>query len=206
MVGDRLDIAAAKNPAEAAASTQHESGSWFANNVLDPFIHGTGVVQVYNTFADKKDQIALPETHQAKTFSADWAVQSLSGAAGAIIPYVLAGKVMGSGMRALGGELGLQGGAARFMASESAAQIMGAGAYDFIKAPNQGETRFGNAVGTMAGFSVFEGGNKLLSKAVPMAATTQISRLALTGVGRFGVGAVGGLTSRSLVRKPPCSS
>ncbi len=113
-------------------------------------------VQVYNTFADKKNQVALPETHQAKTFSVDWAVQSLSGAAGAIIPYVLAGKAMGSGMRALGGELGLQGGAARFMASESAAQIMGAGAYDFIKAPNQGETRLGNAVGTMAGFSVFE--------------------------------------------------
>ncbi|CAN5696909.1 hypothetical protein BH10CYA1_BH10CYA1_04910 [soil metagenome] len=195
MVGDRLDIAAAKNPAEAAASTEHESGSWLANNVLDPFIHGTGVVQVYNTFADKKNQVALPETHQAKTFSVDWAVQSLSGAAGAIIPYVMAGKAMGSGMRALGGELGLQGGAARFMASESAAQIMGAGAYDFIKAPNQGETRVGNAVGTMAGFAVFEGGNKLLSKAVPTAATTQISRLALTGVGRFGVGAVGGLTS-----------
>jgi isoamylase len=195
LVGDRLDITALNKPADAATSTQHDSSSWFANNVLDPFIHGTGVVQVYNTFADKKDQITLPETHQAKTFSVDWAVQSLSGAAGAIIPYVIAGKVMGSGMRALGGELGLQGGAARLMASESAAQILGAGAYDFVKAPNQGETRIGNAVGTMAGFAVFEGGNHMLSKAIPTAATTQISRLALTGVGRFGVGAVGGLTS-----------
>ncbi|HEY9734006.1 MAG TPA: isoamylase [Drouetiella sp.] len=194
MVGDRLNITALKNPADAANS-QHDSSSWFANNVLDPFIHGTGVVQVYNTFADKKDQISLPETHQAKTFSVDWAVQSLSGAAGAIVPYVIAGKVMGAGMRSLGGELGLQGGAARFMASESAAQIMGAGAYDFIKAPNQGETRIGNAVGTMAGFAVFEGGNHMLGKAVPSAGTTQLSRLALTGVGRFGVGAVGGLTS-----------
>ncbi|MBS2001950.1 MAG: glycogen-debranching protein [Cyanobacteria bacterium SZAS LIN-5] len=195
MVGDRLDITAANKPAEAASSTQHDSSSWFASNVLDPFIHGTGVVQVYNTFADKKDQIALPETHQAKMFSVDWAVQSLSGAAGAIIPYVVAGKVMGSGMRALGGELGLQGGAARFMANESAAQILGAGAYDFVKAPNQGETRIGNAVGTMAGFAVFEGGNHFISKAVPTAATTQIARLGLTGAGRFGVGAVGGLTS-----------
>jgi isoamylase len=193
LVGDRLNLAGTTNPKETAPA-QHDSG-WFADNVLDPFIHGTGVVQVYNTFAADKNKIALPETHEAKTFTADWAVQGLAGAAGAIIPYVVAGKVMGSGMRALGGELGLQGGAARFMASESAAQIMGAGAYDFIKAPNQGETRTGNALATMAGFAVFEGGNQWLSKAIPTAATTQVARLALTGVGRFGVGAAGGLAS-----------
>jgi glycogen operon protein len=193
LVGERSNLTETKNPPEAAS--QHDSSSWFANNVLDPFIHGTGVVQVYNTFASDKDKIALPQTHEAKTFTADWAVQSLAGVAGAIIPYVVAGKVMGSGMKALGGELGLQGGAGRFMASGSAAQIFGAGAYDFIKAPNAGETRAGNALGTMAGFAVFEGGNHWLSKAVPLAATTGLSRMALTGIGRFGVGAAGGLVS-----------
>lgn len=194
MAGERFDIAPAK-PAEAPAQQSSESGNWFNNNVLDPFIHGSGVVQVYNTFASDKDKIKLPPSHEAKLFTVDWAVQSLSGAAGAIVPYVLAGKFMGAGMRAVGGELKLQGGAARFMASDSAAQVLGAGAYDFIKAPNPGETRIGNSVGTMAGFAIFEGGNHLIRKAVPGAVNNQFARIGLTGVGRVGVGAAGGLTT-----------
>ncbi len=188
---------AQKTSQEIAANdaNTHDSSSWFAENIMDPFIHGTGVAQAYNTFAPEKHQIHLPEYHQAKMFSGDWAVQSLSGAAGAIIPYVLAGKAVGAGMRAAGVQMGVRGGVARVLASESVAQIAGAGVYDFIKKPNQGETRFGNSIGTMAGFTVFEGGNKWLGKAIPTAASTGLTRAALTGVGRIGVGAAGGLVT-----------
>lgn len=177
------------------AAAKHESSSWLDNNVVDPFIHGTGVAQVYNTFAPEKGQIHLREYQQAKLFTGDWAVQSLSGAAGAIIPYVLAGKAVGAGMRAAGVKLGVQGSVGRVLASESVAQIAGAGAYDFIKKPNQGETRVGNSVGTMAGFTIFEGGNKWLGRVVPTAATTTLAKTALTSVGRVGVGAAGGLVT-----------
>ncbi|HEY9677137.1 MAG TPA: glycogen debranching protein GlgX [Drouetiella sp.] len=190
MAGDRLETTPTKNPPDRA---EQPSNSWLSENVLDPFIHGTGVVQVYNTFASEQGKIQAPEYHQAKTFTADWAVQSLSSAAGAVIPYVVVGKVMGAGMRRVGTELGLQGGAARLLANESAAQILGAGAYDYIKAPNQGETRLGNAIGTMASFGVFEGGNKFIKDVIPTAATTQVARVGLSTLGRVGVGAAGGV-------------
>ena len=84
--------------------------------------------------------------------------------------------------------------AGRFFASETAAQIVGAGLYDFSKQPYQGETRLGNAAGAMAGFAVFGAGNQVMHNLLPTVSST-IGNFAIEGAGRFAVGTLGGLTS-----------
>jgi glycogen operon protein len=71
---------------------------------------------------------------------------------------------------------------------------LGAGLYDFAKKPYQGETRTGNALGTMAGFAVFTGGNKAVEKLIPEV-SSGLGNATLKGAGRFAVGTLGGLTS-----------
>jgi hypothetical protein len=172
----------------AENQTDPRTQGWLADNVWHPFVNGTGVKQIYNNFAHEKlqpDYVA-----PAKILSFDWTVQSLSSAGGAILAYSLSGKVAGLGLSTLGANLGLQGTTARLLASETTAQLVGAGLYDFAKAPNQGETRLGNAAGSLAAFSLFSTGNNLL------AASKQIAESSLyTGLGRMAVGAAGGLTS-----------
>jgi hypothetical protein len=165
-----------------------QSDGWLADNVLHPFVNGTGLVRLYDTIANKPaENYHVPA---AKTFSLDWGVQSVSSAAGAILPYVVAGKLTGMGMRAVGEELGLTGASARIMANQSLAQIGGAGLYEFAQKPLDGQTRLGNAAGTVAGFAMFSGGNALLGEAAPLS-----SSLLAKVVGRTAVGAVGGLGS-----------
>jgi glycogen operon protein len=208
--GDNL-LASAQQP---TAAHDESAGSWLAENVWHPFANGTGAVQVYNTFASKP--VETYKDQPAKTFSLDWCVQNLSSTAGAIIPYVIAAKCAGGVMRAAGEGAEMQGFAGRFMASEAVAQVVGAGAYDFLKKPNQGETRVGNAAGSMLGFSVFAGGNMVLDKASPLIAGAvkkvagdtlgslapkAVSALTKIGVGtvetagKVAVGSLGGLSS-----------
>lgn len=178
-----------------APEAQPQAEVWLADNVLKPFANGTGLIQVYDTLANKPvDTYHVPT---APTFSANWCVQSVSGAAGAIVPFVIAGKATGLGMRALGEGLSLQGGAARLMASESVAQIGGAGLYEFAQKPLKGQTRTGNAAGTMAGFALFGGGELALGKtgAAFTGLTSPLERVVGKGIGRLAVGAVGGLGS-----------
>jgi hypothetical protein len=163
-----------------------------ADNVLKPFANGTGLIQVYDTIADKP--VSTYSVKAAPTFSGNWCAQTISGAAGAIIPYVVAGKVTGMGMRALGENLGLEGGAARFMASDTIAQIGGAGLYEFAQKPLAGQTRTGNAAGTMAGFAMFAGGEMALGK-VGSTLASPVERTIARGGSRVAVGAVGGLGS-----------
>jgi hypothetical protein len=173
-------------------TAQPHSDGWLADNVLKPMANGTGLIQVYDTLANKPvDTYKVPT---APTFSANWCVQSVSGAAGAILPYVIAGKATGLGMRALGEGLSLQGGAARLMASESVAQVAGAGLYEFAQKPLAGQTRLGNSAGVMAGFALFSGGELGLGKVAPMLSGS-VERAVAKGTGRLAVGAVGGLGS-----------
>ena len=165
---------------------------WLTENVLHPFFNGTGVRQIYDTLA-QKDAEPL-STEAAKPFSLNWDVQALSSAAGAIVPYVVVGKLTGMGLRGVGEGIGAQGLAGRLLASQTAAQIIGAGLYDFSKKPFQGETRLGNAAGSMAGFAVFGAGNELAQGVVP-AFSSKLAGFAVQGAARFAVGTVGGLTS-----------
>lgn len=191
-MGDKLPLQTAEQPALTSAKT--DAHDWLVDDVWRPFVNGTGVLQVYNTFSS--NPVAIQPEAQEKPFSLNWAVQSLSSAAGAIIPYVIAGKVAGAGLRSIGEEVGAQGAAAKyFFASENAAQILGAGAYEFLKKPLDGETRVGNAAGTMLGFGVFAGGNALVDRLAKPWAESAISNAVSKSVGRFTVGAAGGLAS-----------
>ncbi len=171
---------------------EQDNSHWLADNVFHPFANGTGLIQIYDTVAGKP--LDIYKVPQADTFSTDWCVQALSSAAGAIAPFVAAGKLAGVGMRTVGESMGLQGTAARIMASENIAQIAGAGLYSFAQKPGEGQTRLGQAVGTMAGFAAFAGGNALLGKYMPELQSSTANTLA-QGAGRFAVGAAGGLAS-----------
>lgn len=164
------------------------SEGWWTDNVWHPFVNGTGVTQIYNNFTEKKVEPAY--VAPAKTLSTDWAVQSLASAGGAILTYTIAGKAAGFGLERLGSSMGLQGASARFLSNETTAQIVGAAAFDFAKAPNPGETRLGNTAGSIAAFGMFAAGNRMLSSSKVFAESS-----IATGLGRIGVGAVGGLTS-----------
>lgn len=164
------------------------SQDWVSDNVLHPFANGTGLRQIYNNFASEKLEPAY--VAPAKTLSTDWLVQNLSSAAGAVLTYSIVGKATGMGLTKLGESLGVQGGAARFLASETAAQILGAGIYDLAKSPYQGETRLGNAAASVAAFGVYSAGNHMLAANKAIATSTLYS-----GLGRVAVGALGGLSS-----------
>ena len=186
MSGDHISLSHSELVSDAAVDPRAEG--WWADNVLHPFMNGTGVAQIYNNFAEKKVEPAY--VAPAKTLSSDWAVQSLSSAAGAVLTYTVVGKAAGFGLNKLGSSLGLQGGAARFLASETTAQIVGAAAFDFAKAPNPGETRLGNMAGSIAAFGTFAAGNRLLGSSQAIAQSSLYS-----GLGRVAVGAAGGLTA-----------
>lgn len=180
-----------RDPKDAPDAEQHR-GSWVENNVINPAINGSGLIQLHNTFTSKEDDWQLRPSEAAAIGSPEWMVQTLSGAAGAIVPYVLAGKVAGRALGTTAEKLGMTGTAAKFMTNRGVANVVGAGAYDFLKAPNEGETRFGNAAGGMAGFATFELGNHFLGKGTRLL-ENQALRMTATGLGRATVGAVGGL-------------
>jgi isoamylase len=193
MTAERLDAKALLAPVtSASASKESDSDSWLADNVLHPFVNGTGVLQIYDTIANKEAEPLKVE--KVSPFTLDWGVQAICGAAGAILPYVVAAKLTGGGLTAIGDKIGAQGVAGRLCASEMGAQVLGAGFYDFAKKPYQGETRAGNAAGVMAGFAVFGVGNNLAGKMLPEVASS-LGNFGIQGAGRLGVGTLGGLTS-----------
>ena len=163
------------------------SSGWLADNVLHPFVNGTGVIQLYNNFAKEKVQPAY--VAPAETLSTNWAIHSLSGAAGAVVTYALVGKATGKGLETLGTTLGVEGTAAKILSSQATANIVGAGLFDLAKSPNPGETRLGNAIGSMAAFGAFSIGNGLVGQSKAIAESGLY-----TGLGRVAVGAAGGLT------------
>jgi poly(A) polymerase len=99
----------------------------------------------------------------AEFLSAGWLAQTVSGGLGSLVPYVIAGKVAGSGLRATGSHLALEGVAAKVMQSSSTASVLGAFAYDTVREVRPGESRLGNGVAGAVGFGVFEAGNMLAS-------------------------------------------
>ena len=187
-----LDSALPSVSADAGAPEKTDS-SWLAGHVLNPFINGTGAIQLANNFRETPQA----ELEVAQTSNkVDWAIETLSSTAGAIIPYAIAAKVLHVGARQVGSALKLEAGAARIINSESLSQIAGAGLYDAAKAPNsdKGETRLGNFTGTVAGFTVFSSGNFLVGKFGSSISTSAL-RLGAESSAKVVVGALGGLTS-----------
>jgi isoamylase len=210
---------------QTADSQQHTNppaesrglAGWVEDNIAKPFVSGTGVLQIANNFREKPLEWQAPESKN----KAEWAVQTLSSAVGALAMYIPAGKATGgvlkalgrsadSGLIALGSAEGLSTHAAKFFASESAGSILGAGLYDAAKAPNAGDTRLGNSLASMAGFSVFEAGNRsmhLFGRSSGLSAIRQavegtlgetgakITAATTVGLSRYAIGTLGGATS-----------
>ena len=172
-IDNKSDGAGNGNAAQKPAANAEQS--WLTGNVVDPFVNGTGLLQVYDTLAGKPAE-ALPVA-DARAGSGAWVAQTVAGAAGAIIPYALAGKAAG-----------------KYIANEGLAQIVGAGAYEALKKPHEGETRIGNSVGTMAGFAVFNGGNGLVERTGALV-ENRYGQMGLRNLSRLGVGSAGGLVS-----------
>jgi hypothetical protein len=164
-------------------STQKSDGalSWAQHNVLDPALNA-GPLAIYNIAADVTH---LPELHlavdEAKPYSVNWFVQGLSGGVGAAAPFLLAGAGAGKVFRAADGALaGTKVGEALspLLTSTRAANVAGATMFGALQKPEEGHTRFGNAVGMGLGFLVFDQGN-MLSRDLPVAA--KFASFPLTG-------------------------
>lgn len=184
-------------PEGPTAAEPTNSIEWLQYNVADPFVNGA-LLEPYNAVANTinsgLDKIGsnsrlgytdYAPVAQAETFSGAWLAQGISGGLGSLIPYVLAGKGVSGAARSFGAARNVTGIAATLAKSESAAQIAGAGLYDYARLTREGETSMGNALGGASSFAVFEAGN-MLSRGLPGGALTKsvlsVGLRSLTGV------------------------
>lgn len=169
------------------ADSSDNKGSWVEQNIVHPA--GNSLKEMANAGINLVN-IALPKNAELTKFDANYnekqtTVGMLVSGAVSVIPYALAGGVLGRALRFVpAGE------SAWLLHSEQFAQIAGAAGYDGMRDLRPGETTFGNIAGSVAGFGTFEAGNYAIkgltfggNRAVQLAA-----RLPL----RFGVGAAGG--------------
>ena len=157
------DILGAEARLALVQKTEHKAtGNWAIDNIAAPIVN-TVLVQPYNGVASlidaasqrlagsellpKATAMAVPD---AKAFSPEWLVQN--AATGLTMAAMFTG--IGKGTGALSRSIGLP-------LSARASFIIGGAGFEGLREPGAGETRLGNALGTAAGFSVFEGGNLL---------------------------------------------
>lgn len=127
---------------------------------------------------------------QTELLTMDWGLQNMSSGLAMVVPYGIAAILTRKGLMTAGTVFGAEGRTATVLANKHVATILGAGLYDGFKVPKENESRLGNAIGGMAGFSVFEGGNYLVGKWSPW---KQIPA-------RMMIGSAGALTHASLSR------
>jgi hypothetical protein len=159
-----------KSHPEETAQNHEDAVTWATHNVLNPALNA-GPLGVYNAVANLTH---MPEyklaVDQAEPYSTQWFVQGLSSGVGAAVPFMLATAGAGKVMRGANGMLaGTAMGEtlAPMLTSRAAASIAGAALYGALEKPQEGHTRFGNAVGMGLGFVVFNQGN-LMAKEMPL--------------------------------------
>ena len=186
MPGDR--VASTTADKTQPHDQNNESQGWFRDNVLNPFINGTGVRQVADTFTNTDFKPLHTATDAGIVNNA---VQTVSSVVGSLAPYIVLGKVTHGVLGKVVDQREITGLASTVMKSEAVANVGAAGAYEFLKKPSEGQTRLGNTAGTMLSFSAFEAGNYGLGKATRMVGNTY-GKVALIGTGRAVIGGVGG--------------
>lgn len=164
------------------AQAHHEDVvTWTEHNVVNPALNA-GPLGIYNAVASmtKLPEYKLP-VDEADPYSTKWFVQGLSGGVGAALPFMLAagatGKVFGTADRMLAGTA-VGEALSPMLTSRVTANVAGAMLYGALEKPQEGHTRFGNAVGMGAGFLVFSGGNAL-ARELPLAG--KLAAYPLTG-------------------------
>jgi hypothetical protein len=127
-------------------------------NVLAPLFNAA-FIEPCNTVSDTVSRLSGHSqafrfkslaVERCQPYSGQYWLQNIAQALGSVVPYALAGKFAGGNLRAY-----------KLSESEAAAQVAGAAFYDWLRTPNPGETRAGNAAGSAVAFGIFEGGNRL---------------------------------------------
>jgi hypothetical protein len=175
-MGNATDRPSTDSPSALAVHTTSsnllsDALGWTTDNVAKPLVN-SAILTPWNAIASTTNELTghsaknplLPEAGlfevpKAQFLSAQWLAQGISGGLGAIAPYIVAGRVTGGAMRFSGEALGVEGKTAQIFQNGKIAQIAGAGIYDGMRDPGQGETRLGNALAGASMFSVFEYGN-----------------------------------------------
>lgn len=159
---------------------------WLSENIFKPAAN-VALVEPYNALADTTNKlsgkiIGCPlaglkdhyEIKPAALFSPEWYAQTISGGAGAALPYAAAGLFSRSALLKAGEKIGAKSFTGRVLASQHTANILGAGTYDFLRVAREGETKVGNTIAGVAGFSLFETGNYAAARlSLPQALLTR---------------------------------
>lgn len=181
--------------------------SFVADNIGAP-LGNSALVDPYNALASSLNDASATvgggkllteakpfEVPRTKLMSQEWLVQSVSTGIGAIVPLVVSIGVTKVGLTRLAGNS--ESAFAGVLRHRTTATVMGAGIYDGLKMPHQGETRIGNGIGGSSGFLVFEAGNHLSKNFSPagkvatrlltgaIGATTHLGVAELVGNGKL---------------------
>ncbi len=173
---------------------------WVKDTVIHPLLNAA-LIEPCNTVSNaisdasgrsNRCEIKALATKKAQPYTTDWFVESAASGAGSMLPFLISGKLAGCALKGTASRFELRGTSAAILNSEKTAMLSGAGAYAALKRPNEGETRLGNAVGTVAAFAVFESGNSLAK--LPQFKQSFATRSVL----RLGTGFAGGVTQVEL--------
>jgi len=164
-------MTAERDNVNASPETTHQSNwcDWLVENVGKPFYAGA-VVQTVDSASNLANAVTRSHTFgklerpelQPAANTTEEMVRTISSGIGSVVPYVVASKLAGSGMRSLGYHMNLSGTGARIMASDTAALMIGGALVDGSRDINPGETRLGNIGAGMIGMGVFGAGNNLV--------------------------------------------
>lgn len=160
---------------------------WMGENVAKPAINAAYLSPVNDLhLAGILDAPKPYEIKQGEFLSKEWIGQTIGSVAG-VVPYIIAGRAVGGVSRFAAETSGTEASwFGKFAASERMTMVAGAGIYDFVRTPHQGEARWSNSLGGMAMFGMCEWGN---SKIVP---TTSMVDAALTRLKYGAAGAASG--------------
>lgn len=151
----------------AQKTTSEKSGYWVLDNIVDPFVDGS-VRMPARSVAIAAQSIGLnvpsPEIRMHKAEGTAATVQTVSYMAGSIVPYLIAGKLAGSGLNAASKSFLAEGTAAKILTNSSVAQVSGAFGYDLLRAPDKNETRLTNAMAGGVAFSAYEAGGLIAGR------------------------------------------
>jgi hypothetical protein len=191
---------------EDCSKSVAQSATWLGENVASPFVNKL-VYEPYNAAANYVNGLGrlvgvkhllakhkLDTVPEATPYSAEFVAQELSSGLASTLPYAIAGRFSGVGLRAIGGSLRVRGLAYKVMSSEKTAQIMGAAFYDGLKDTRDGETWQGNAASGAASFAVYEFMN-------PMSRGLSFKKLVPSLFATGALGSVAGAETSSLVNK-----
>lgn len=147
------------------ASKAADGFDWFDSNFVNPLVN-TMCIEPANVVTTALGKFAGQSQHKiealpvatvcAENWTAEMICQSVASAAGSVVPYALAGRLVSNTMRFAGAAVKAEGALATLAQSEKVAQIVGGGLYDGLKETHGSETHLRNGLAGAANFAVLE--------------------------------------------------